>query len=126
MNHKFCLISTKYVINPALIHIAHYITTDRTLKIEPAALLSQLSCWCLNIQYFQKVCMFTHVPLVFVKNVRKIPKSTSAPFLKCFAFNASCNYRVVFYSSHISCHNRNKLNIKKCKLNNKLGDLCLF
>jgi len=23
MNHKFCLISTKYVINPALIHIAH-------------------------------------------------------------------------------------------------------
>lgn len=28
MNHKFCLISTKYVINPALIHIAHYITAD--------------------------------------------------------------------------------------------------
>lgn len=36
MNHEFYLISTKYVINPALIHIAHYIT------IEHGALLSQL------------------------------------------------------------------------------------
>lgn len=37
VNHKFCLISTKYVINPELIHIAHYITTDRTQKIEHGA-----------------------------------------------------------------------------------------
>lgn len=74
MNHKFCLISTKYVINPALIHIAHYITTDRTLKIEPAALLSQLSC----TQYFQKYCMFPNVSLVFVK--KKKPKTCLSPF----------------------------------------------
>lgn len=32
MNHTFCLISAKYVINPALIHITYYITKDRTLK----------------------------------------------------------------------------------------------
>lgn len=73
MNHKFGLISTKYVINPAPICIAHYITTDRTLKIaRHTASLSQLSC---DAKYSAPVsqgsaCLQMCLP--FVWNVRHL------------------------------------------------------